>query len=101
MPGGSPAQLKQMLAGGQMRVVDHGYINGHNATELRASLGTITLEVRVDSQTYQPVRFIKSVGRGLGTLVFDEFWIARTPALVSITSHPQIPAGFTRVPAPK
>jgi hypothetical protein len=101
VPGGSPAQLKKMLAGGLMRIVGHGYINGHNATELRARLGAITLEVWVDSQTYQPVRFIKSFGGGLGALVFNESWITRTPALVSITTHPQIPAGFASVPAPK
>jgi hypothetical protein len=102
VPGGSPAQLKKGLADGTMRVVGHGYVNGHHATELRASLGVITLEVWVDSHTYQPVREVKSFGGGLNdVLVFNDSWIPRTPALVSLANHPQIPAGFTRVPAPR
>jgi hypothetical protein len=48
------------------------------------------------------VREIKSFGGHLkGALVFNESWIARTPDLVGLANHPQIPAGFTQVPAPK
>jgi hypothetical protein len=102
VPGGSPAQLRKWLADGTMRVVGHGYVNGHHATALRARLGIITLEVWVDSQTYQPVREIKSFGGSLNSaLVFNDSWIPRDPALVSLANHPQIPAGFTRVPAPQ
>jgi hypothetical protein len=33
--------------------------------------------------------------------VGNETWIARTPGLVGLANHPQIPAGFTRVDAPR
>jgi hypothetical protein len=102
VPGGSPAQLMKWLADGTMRVVGHGYVNGHGATALQTRLGVITLEVWVDSKTYQPVREIKSFGGGLkATLVFNDSWIPRSAALVSLANNPQIPAGFTQVPAPK
>ncbi len=96
-----PAQLKKWLQEGTMRVVGHGQVNGHHATELRARMGIITMEFWVDSRTFQPVRMIRSFGGGLKTsLVANESWIARTPRLVSLANHPQVPAGFTRVAAP-
>ncbi len=64
VPGGSPAQLQEMLKAGIMRVVGHGTVNGHQATELRVGLGEITLTVWVDSTTYQPVRFIRTFPKG-------------------------------------
>jgi hypothetical protein len=98
----SPEQLRHWLKDGTMRVVGHGTVNGHHATALRARLGVITEEFWVDSQTFQPVREIKSFTRGVkSTLVFNDTWVPRTPALVSLANHPQIPAGFTQVPAPK
>jgi hypothetical protein len=97
-----PAQLKKWLKEGTMRVVGHGQVNGHHATELRARLGIITMEFWVDSRTFQPVRTIRSFGGGLKTsLVSNESWIVRTPHLVRLANHPQIPAGFTRVAAPR
>ena len=98
----TPAELKRWLAEGTMRVVGHGYANGHHAIELRARLGIITQIFWVNAQTFLPVREIKEFGRGLGgALVFNDSWIPRTAALVNIANHPQIPAGFTRVPAPR
>jgi hypothetical protein len=98
----SPAQLRNALRKGVMRVVGHGTIHGRPATALRTRMGIITLEVWVDAQTFQPVREIKSFGGGLNSvLVFNESWIARTPARLSLVGHPQIPAGFTQVPAPR
>ena len=48
------------------------------------------------------MREIKGFGGGLkSALVFNESWIARTPGLLSLANHPQIPAGFTQVPAPR
>ena len=64
-------------------------------------MGAVTLTAWVDSSTYQPVRYIRDFGKNLGSVVFNESWVARTPALVSIANTSQIPAGFTRVPAPK
>jgi hypothetical protein len=98
----SPAQLRKALQKGVMRVVGHGTIHGRPATALRTRLGIVTLKVWVDSQTFQPVREIKSFGGRLNSaLVFNESWIARTPGRVSLANHPRIPAGFTRVPAPQ
>ncbi len=98
----TPAELKKWLADGTMRVVGHGYVNGHHAIELEAHLGVITQKVWVDSQTFLPVREIREFGGGLhDALIFNESWIPRTAALVNIANHPRIPAGFTQVPAPK
>ncbi len=97
-----PAQLEKWLKDGTMRVVGHGQVNGHQATALRARMGIITMEFWVDSRTFQPVRMIRSFGGGLqARLVSNESWIARTPGLVSLANHARIPAGFTRVAAPR
>jgi len=100
VPGGSPAQLLQMLKAGVLRVVGHGIVNGRHATELKSRQGAVTITVWVDSKTYQPVRYIRSFVH-LGTLVFNESWVSRSAAVVNIANNPQIPAGFTRVPAPR
>jgi hypothetical protein len=95
----SPAQLRKWLKDGTMRVVGHGHVNGHQATALRAQLAIGTLKIWVDSQTFEPVREISALGVGQRhTLVFNESWVLRTPHLVSLANHPQVPAGFTQVP---
>lgn len=96
-----PEQLRKWLEAGTLRVVGHGRVNGHQATRLRAALGVVTMEFWVDSRTFRPLRMIKSSGGGVNnSLVFSESWLPRTPRLVSLANHPQIPAGFTRVAAP-
>ncbi|HUZ25170.1 MAG TPA: hypothetical protein VMV07_15550 [Streptosporangiaceae bacterium] len=103
VPGGSPAQVQQWLKTGTFRIVGHGYVNGHHATELRADLGPIDMEIWVDSKTFQVVRTIKSFTGGLkgNSIIENDSWLPRPAALVNLINHPQIPAGFTRVPAPK
>jgi len=103
VPGGSPAQIKKWLEDGTYKIVGHGYVNGHHATELRADFGPFVSQLWVDSQTYQPVRVVKAFQGGLKghVLSFDEVWMPRAAALVKIANHPQIPAGFKRVAAPK
>jgi hypothetical protein len=103
VPGGSPAQIKKWLEAGTYKIVGHGYVNGHHTTELRADFGPFISRLWVDSQTYQPVRVIKAFTGGLKghVLSFDEVWLPRAAALVKIANHPQIPAGFNRVAAPK
>jgi hypothetical protein len=56
-----------------------------------------------DSQTFQVVRTIKSFTGGLkgNSIIENDSWLPRSAALVKLISHPQIPAGFTRVPAPQ
>jgi hypothetical protein len=79
--------------------VGRGHVNGHQATALRAQLAIGTLKIWVDSQTFEPVREISSLGVGQRhTLVFNESWVPRTARLVSLANHPRIPAGFTQVP---
>jgi hypothetical protein len=95
----SPAQLRHWLKDSTMRVVGHGHVNGRQATALRAQLAIGTLKIWVDSQTFEPVREISSLGVGQRhTLVFNESWVPRTARLVSLANHPRIPAGFTQVP---
>jgi hypothetical protein len=103
VPGGSPAQIKKWLEDGTYKIVGHGYVDGHHATELRADLGPFVSRLWVDSQTYQPVRVVKAFTGGLKghVLSFDEVWQPRAAALVKIANHPQIPAGFNRIAAPK
>jgi hypothetical protein len=95
----SPAQLRKWLKDGTMRVVGHGHVNGHQATALRAQLAIGTLKIWVDSRTFEPVREISALGvEQKHALVFNESWVPRTSRLVSLANHPQVPAGFTRVP---
>lgn len=103
VPGGSPQQLKKGLQAGVFRIAGHGQVNGHHAIELRAHVGILSYAIWVDAQTYQPVRVIKAFGGSLKghALIFNETWIPRSASLVSLANHPQIPAGFTRVPAPR
>ena len=103
VPGGSPQQLKKGLQAGIYRIAGHGQVNGHHAIELRAHLGFITLTIWVDARTYQPVRVIKAFGGALKgqAIVFNETWIARSASLVSLANHPQVPAGFSHVAAPR
>jgi hypothetical protein len=103
VPGGSPAEIQQMLKKGLYRIAGHGDVNGHQATELRAHLGPFDLDIWVDSQTYQPVRVVKSFNGSLKghAISFDEAWIARSASLVNLANHPRIPAGFRQVPGPK
>jgi hypothetical protein len=103
VPGGSPAQVRQWLKAGTFRIAGHGYVNGHHTIELRAALGPVNLSIWADSQTFQVVRTIKSFTGGLkgNSIIENDSWLPRSAALVKLISHPQIPAGFTRVPAPQ
>ena len=98
----TPAELKKWLADGTMRVVGHGYVNGHHAIELGPIWAS---SPRKSGSIRRPsCRFAKSgnsAERLYDALIFNESWIPRTAALVNIANHPQIPAGFTQVPAPK
>jgi hypothetical protein len=71
-----------------------------------ASTGKRPSSSSIDSGSYLPVRIIAAnFADQPGPLQHyivptSETWLKRSPALVSITNHTQIPAGFTRVPAP-
>jgi hypothetical protein len=108
VPGGTPQQITQELKAGTFKIVGHGEVNGHQATELQLVLGSFQDDLWVDSTTYQPVREIRTLEiRTLNApahvdrITLNESWIPRTPALVNIANHPQIPAGFRQVAPPQ
>ena len=105
--GGTPAQIKSLLSSGHYRIVGHRVINGHKAIGLKGPWAHGYMEVWVDAQTYQPVHVvIADFADQPGPLrhddiVINESWVARSPALVQLTNHPRIPAGFRQVSAPQ
>jgi hypothetical protein len=102
-PGGTPQQIAQELRAGTFKIVGHGEVNGHQATELQLVLGSFQNDLWVDSTTYQPVREIRTITAGSHVVraVVNESWIARTPALVNLANHPHPPAGFRQVAPPQ
>lgn len=104
---GTPAQIKEMLASGHFKIAGHREINGHEATGLKGRFVEGYREIWVDSATFQPLQVIQAYFADTrGPLqhditVFNESWLSRATALVSLVDHPKIPAGFTQVPAPQ
>lgn len=100
---GDPAQLKVLLGSGVYKMTATRDIGGHPAAVLRGPWGTGFLEIWIDLQTFQPERFVEELSPsqpaapGSPAAVTDETWLPRTPALVNLINHPQIPPGFTRV----
>jgi hypothetical protein len=105
--GGTPAQIRSALSSGHYRVIGHRVINGHQAIGLKGPWARGYMEVWVDAHTYQPVHVvIADFADQPGPLrhdeiVINESWVARSPALVQLTNHPRIPAGFRQVSAPR
>jgi hypothetical protein len=105
--GGTPAQLRQMLASGHFKIIGHREVNGHKATGLKGPWADGYREIWVDSATFQPLRLIQAdFANTPGPLQHDimvsnESWLSRSTALVNLVNHPTIPAGFTQVPAPQ
>lgn len=100
------ANLKNMLAQGYVKIVGHPVVDGHRTVELSVSLGkqgkAETNYFYVDSQTFQLVRLVRVFAPGSAkqaSATSDYTWVRRTPALTGLINHPQIPAGYTRVPA--
>jgi hypothetical protein len=102
VPGGVPAQLAQELKSGKFTIKGHGHVNGHDAIELWHDFGPVEVAIWVDSKTFQPVRFARTLLPPVVptdfTVTDDEFWTPRTAALVNLVNNPKIPAGFKRVP---
>lgn len=99
-------QAKNMLAGGYVKIVGHPVADGHRTIELSVSLGrqgrAETMYLYVDSQTFQVVRLVRVFAPDTAhpvSAASDYIWARRTPALTRLINHPQIPAGFTQVPA--
>lgn len=104
---GTPAQIRALLSGGHFRIIGHRVIDGHRAIGIKGPRARGYLEIWVDAHTYQPVHVVfADFADQPGPLrhddiVISESWVARSPALVQLTNHPRIPAGFTHVPAPR
>jgi hypothetical protein len=100
--GGSPAQVRALLGSGTYHIAATRQVGGHPAAVLRGPWGGGSLEIWIDLRTFQPERFVQEVpggqpaAPGPPTAVTDETWLPRTPALVDLINHPQIPPGFTQ-----
>jgi hypothetical protein len=99
-------EARKMLAQGNVKIVGHPVVDGHRTVELSVSLGkqgkAETMYLYVDSQTFQAVRLVRVFAPGSAhsaAETSDYTWVPRTPALTRLINHPQIPAGFTQVPA--
>jgi hypothetical protein len=104
---GSPAQVREVLGLATYRMAATRLMGGHPAAVLRAPWGGGSLEIWIDLRTFQPERFVEEVAGsrpaapGPPTAVTDETWLPRTPALVDLINHPQIPPGFSRARGPE
>ena len=103
----TPAEIKTWLDSGQLTIVGHQDINGHNAIGLRGPWADGYRELWVDSRTFLPVRFIMAdFANGTGPmknvlLVGNETWLPRTKSLLDMVNHVHIPAGFRQVAPPQ
>jgi hypothetical protein len=98
----TPAQIKQWLKQGVGKIVGHPYVDGHHTVELSLFAGSVKKYVIfADIHTYQVVRTIDYFPTlpKAAPIKADYQWIRRSPAMVRRINHPQVPAGFTRVPA--
>lgn len=104
---GSPAQVREVLGLANYRMAATRLMGGHPAAVLRAPWGGGSLEIWIDLRTFKPERFVEEVSgsqpaaRDPPTAVTDESWLPRTPALVNLINHPQIPQGFSRARGPE
>ena len=99
-------EAKNMLAEGNVKIVGHPVVDGHRTVELSIALGkqgkAETMYLYVDSQTFQVVRLVRVFfpdSAHPASATSDYTWVKRAPALTKLINHPQIPAGFTQVPA--
>jgi hypothetical protein len=97
----TPAQIKQWLDQGVGKILDYPVVDGHHTVELAVFTGPAkTYVVFADTRTYQVVRTIDYFPTAQATPITANYsWIPRSPAMVNLINHPQIPAGFTQVPA--
>jgi hypothetical protein len=96
------AELKTMLARGDVKIVGHPVVDGHHTVELSDSIGKAeSMYFYVDSESFQLVRLVRVFAPGSAqqaSATSDYTWVPRTPALTRLINHPQVPAGFTQVP---
>jgi hypothetical protein len=103
----TPADIKEWLDAGKLKIIGHQYIDGHHTIGLRQPWATGYRELWVDSRTFLPVRLITADFANLKVpmrnvrLVADDTWLPRTQQLLTMVNHVHIPAGFTQVAPPQ
>jgi hypothetical protein len=103
----TPQEIKRWLDAGELTIVGHQEVNGHQAIGLRQPWVDGYRELWVDSKTFLPVRTIQADwANDKGPmknemLVDNETWLPRTKSLLDMVNHVHIPAGFTQVPPPQ
>jgi hypothetical protein len=91
----TPAEIRQGLAAGSIRVVGPGQpINGHATVVLHrdATPGSEPVDLWVDQSTYLPVQ---SKIDGIGTLAYSITWLSPTTENLALLNAP-VPSGFQR-----
>jgi hypothetical protein len=92
--------VKQILRRGNAKIVGHPVVDGHRTIEISVVTGPVTNYLWADSHTYQVVRTKRVFPTALhASVTSDYYWTPSTAAQVQLINHPQIPAGFTQVPA--
>jgi hypothetical protein len=103
----TPAEIKQLLDSGTLKIVGHKVIDGHQTIGLRQPWARGYREIWVDSTTFLPVQLITAdfadqKGPLQNDILIDnESWLPRTAALVNEVNKVHIPAGFKQVAPPQ
>jgi hypothetical protein len=103
----TPQEIKQWLDSGQMKIVGHQEINGHDTIGLRTPWAGGYRELWVDSQTFLPVREITADFANTSgplknvKLIANDTWLPRSKSLLNMVNNVRIPAGFRQVAPPQ
>ena len=103
----TPAEIKAWLDSGELTIIGHQVIDGHQTIGLRQPWARGYRELWVDSTTFLPVRLIMAdfadqKGPLQNVMLVDnESWLPRTQALLDEVNQVHIPAGFTQVAPPQ
>lgn len=103
----TPAEIKTWLDSGNLKIVGHQGINGHDTIGLRGPWAAGYRELWVDSQTFLPVRIFVDYYANQGEpsqdlkLTGNLTWLPRTESLANMVNRVHIPAGFKQVAPPQ
>jgi hypothetical protein len=100
--GYAPAALvDDVLGQASAEVVGSPVFDGARAIELSAAEAGSRFDFWVDGRTYRMLRSVKHfpAATHIPPVTFDYQWTRASAALVDRINHPQVPAGFTRIPA--
>ena len=92
--------VRQLLGRGSVKIVGRPVVDGHHTIEIAVVTGPITNYIWADSRTYQVVRTKRVFPAPLhSSVTSDYYWTPSTAAQAKLINDPQIPAGYTQVPA--